>query len=315
MRHYSRRTENTYVDWIRRFIIFHHKKHPSTMGAPEIAAFLSWLATHQRVAASTQNQALSALLFLYKHVLRIEVGAIEQVPRAKMPHRVPVVLSLEEAGAILGQMQGTMWIVAALLYGAGLRLQECLELRVKDLDFDQHQIVVRRGKGQKDRVTMLPVGVEERLQTYLRDVKRQHERDLADGSGRVVLPFALDRKYPHAAMEWGWQFVFPASRICRDPRWGPPSRFHIHESVVQRAVADAARKAGVTKRVGCHTFRHSFATHLLIDGHDIRTVQELLGHSDVSTTMIYTHVLNRGGLGVRSPFDRLAGRPSRKKPE
>ncbi len=305
MKHYSRRTEATYVHWIRRFIVFHQKKHPSTMGAPEIAAFLSWLASDQRVSSSTQNQALSALLFLYRHVLRMEVGAIEQVPRAKMPHRVPVVLSREEAGAILKCVEGTMKIVVALLYGAGLRLQECLELRVKDIDFDRHEIVVRRGKGQKDRRTMLPVGIEERLKKHLVDVKRQHERDLADGFGRVVLPFALDRKYPNAPTDWAWQFVFPASRICRDPQWGPPSRFHLHESAVQREVSNAVRRAGVTKRVGPHSMRHSFATHLLEDGYDIRTVQELLGHSDVSTTMTYLHVLNRGGLGVRSPFDRL----------
>ena len=288
MRHYSRRTEATYVHWIRRFIVFHHKKHPSTMGVPEITAFLSWLATAQRVSSSTQNQALSALLFLYRHVLRIELGAIEQVPRAHLPHRVPVVLSREEVGKIFKNIQGTMWMVVALLYGAGLRLQECLELRVKDLDFDGHKIVVRRGKGQKDRRTMLPVAIEERLQEHLREVRRQHERDLTAGVGRVVLPFALDRKYPNAATDWAWQFVFPAARICRDPRWGAPSRFHLHESAVQREVAKAVRRAGVTKHVGPHCFRHSFATHLLEDGHDIRTVQELLGHSDVSTTMTYT---------------------------
>ena len=240
-------------------------------------------------------------------MLRIEIGAIEQVPRAKMPHRVPVVLSLEEVGNILTRLQGTMWLIGALLYGTGLRLQECLELRVKDLDFDQHQIVVRQGKGRKDRVTMLPVAIEKRLASHLEDVKRQHERDLADGFGRVVLPFALDRKYPNAATEWGWQFVFPAARICRDPRFGPPSRYHLHESVVQKALSEAARAAGMTKPVGPHCMRHSFATHLLVDGHDIRTVQELLGHSDVTTTMTYLHVLNRGGLGVRSPFDRLTG--------
>ena len=254
-RHYSRRTEHTYVHWIRRFIVFHDKKHPSTLGAPEIAAFLSWLATALRVSSSTQK-ALSAVLFLYKHVIRIEIGAIEQVPRAKMPHRLPVVLSLEEVESILTHVQGTMWIVVALLYGAGLRLQECLELRTKDLDFDQHQIVVRRGKGQKDRVTMLPVGIKERLKRHLQDVKRRHERDLADGLGRVVLPYALDRKYPNASTDWGWQFAFPAARICRDPQFGPPSRYHLHESVVQRAVAEAARKAGIAKRVGPHTMRH-----------------------------------------------------------
>jgi integron integrase len=274
------------------------------MGAPEIAAFLSWLATTRRVSASTQNQALSALLFLYRHVLRIDTGPIEQVPRARLPHRVPVVLSREEVDQVFTHLQGTMWIVVALLYGAGLRLQECLELRVKDLDFDRHEIVVRRGKGQKDRRTMLPLGVEGRLREHLREVKRQHERDLTAGVGRVVMPSALDRKYPNAATDWAWQFVFPAARICRDPRFGPPSRFHLHESVVQKEVAAAVRRAGLTKRVSPHAFRHSFATHLLESGQDIRTVQELLGHFDVSTTMGYLHVLNRGGLGVRSPFDR-----------
>ena len=275
------------------------------MGAPEISAFLTWLAVQQHVSASTQNQALSALLFLYRHVLAMEVGAIEQVPRARVPVRVPVVLSREEVGGIMKRLTGTVWIIVVLLYGAGLRIQECLDLRVKDIDFDRHQIVVRRGKGQKDRRTMLPVAVRERLQAHLRGVKRQHEHDLAHGAGRVILPFALDRKYPNAPADWSWQFVFPASRICRDPRWGPPSRYHLHETVVQRAVAEAVRQAGLAKRVGPHTFRHSFATHLLEDGYDIRTVQELLGHTDVSTTMIYLHVLNRGALGVRSPVDRL----------
>jgi integron integrase len=305
MRHYSRRTEGTYVHWIRRFIVFHQKRHPHTMGAPEITAFLSWLATSQQVSASTQNQALSALLFLYRHVLHIDLGPIEPAVRAKVPHRIPVVLSSDEVSRILSRLTGVAWLVVGLLYGAGLRLQECLELRVKDLDFDRHEIVVRRGKGQKDRRTMLPTGMEARFHAHLRDVERQHEQDLASGFGRVVLPFAMDRKSPHAATAWGRQFVFPAARICRDPRWGPPSRFHLHESVVQRAVAAAARQAGLTKPVGCHTFRHSFATELLRAGYDIRTVQELLGHADVATTMVYTHVLNRGGLSVRSPFDRL----------
>jgi integron integrase len=305
MRHYSRRTESTYVHWIRRFIVFHHKKHPNAMGAAEITAFLSWLATSQHVSASTQNQALSALLFLYRHVLQVDIGPIEPVVRGKVPHRIPVVLTPAEVSQVLGQLTGVMWLIVALLYGAGLRLQECLELRVKDLDFDRHEITVRRGKGQKDRRTMLPGGIEERLRGQLRAVKRQHEQDLTDGFGRVVLPFALDRKYPNAATAWEWQFVFPAGRICRDPRWGPPSRFHLHESAVQRAVGAAAQQAGLTKQIGCHTFRHSFATELLRSGYDIRTVQELLGHADVTTTMVYTHVLNRGGLGVRSPFDRL----------
>ena len=304
-KHYSRRTESAYVDWIRRYIVFHRKRHPSDMGASEISAFLTWLATERRVSASTQNQALSALLFLYREVLHVEIGQIADLPRARMPVRVPVVVSRDEVARIMKHLDGVTWIMVALLYGAGLRLQECLELRVKDLDLERRQIVIRRGKGQKDRPTVLPTAAIEPLERHLETVKRQHQDDLARGFGRVVLPFALDRKYPNAPTEWAWQFVFPASRVCRDPRWGPPTRFHLHESVVQKAVAHAARQTGITKRVGPHTFRHSFATHLLEDGYDIRTVQELLGHADVSTTMMYTHVLNRGPLGVRSPVDRL----------
>ena len=304
-RHYSRRTEEAYVHWIRRYIVFHNKTQPADMGASEIAAFLTWLAVRQHVSASTQNQALSALLFLYGPVLGIALGPIEQMPRARMPIRVPVVLSRDEVKRVMDHLTGTMWIIVVLLYGAGLRIQDCLELRVKDLDFDRHQIVLRRGKGQKDRLTMLPMTVRERLQAHLSEVKQQHECDLAKGVGRAVLPFALERKYPKACTDWAWQFVFPASRICRDPRWGPPSRYHLHESVVQKAVTKAVRQAGLTKRASSHTFRHSFATHLLEDGYDIRTVQKLLGHADVSTTMIYLHVLNRGALGVRSPVDRL----------
>jgi integron integrase len=276
-KHYSRRTESAYVDWVRRYVLFHRKRHPSEMGASEITVFLTWLATNRRVSASTQNQALSALLFLYRNVLHIEIGPIENMPRARMPVRVPVVLSRDEVARIMKHLDGVMWIMVALLYGAGLRLQECLELRVKDIDLERRQIVIRRGKGQKDRPTVLPTAVVGPLARHLESVKRQHEADLARGLGRVVLPFALDRKYPNAPTEWGWQFVFPASRVCIDPRWGPPTRFHLHESVVQKAVAHAARQAGITKRVGPHTFRHSFATHLLEDGYDIRTVQELLG--------------------------------------
>jgi integron integrase len=305
LRHYSRRTEKAYVDWIRRYILFHQKKHPSTMGAPELVAFLSWLAVEKQVSASTQNQALSAVLFLYKQVLGLDIEPIEHVPRARMPNKLPVVLSREELGQLLKQVAGTMWLIVAMLYGTGVRLEECLELRVKDLDFDRNQVTVRRGKGQKDRVTMLPAGVKERLAAHLVTVKGQHERDLTRGEGRVVLPFALERKYPGAPMEWGWQFVFPATRICRDPKWGPPSRFHLHESVVQKAVTKAVRRAGLSKPASCHSLRHSFATSLLEDGYDIRTVQALLGHADVRTTMIYLHVMNRGALGVRSPFDRL----------
>jgi integron integrase len=304
-KHYSRRTEGAYVDWIRRYILFHKKRHPSEMGGQEITSFLTWLASSRRVSASTQNQALSAILFLYRDVLQTKIGTIEHLPRARMPVRVPVVLSRDEVARIMKNVDGVAWMIVALLYGAGLRLQECLELRVKDIDLERRQIVIRRGKGQKDRPTVLPTAVIEPLSRHLDAVKRQHLGDLGRGLGRVVLPFALDRKYPNAATEWGWQFVFPASRVCTDPRWGPPTRFHLHESVVQKAVAKAARQAGITKRVGPHTFRHSFATHLLEDGYDIRTVQELLGHADVSTTMVYTHVLNRGPLGVRSPVDRL----------
>jgi integron integrase len=304
-RHYSRRTEEAYVYWIRRYIVFHRKTHPSSMGAPQISAFLTWLAVEQRLSASSQNQAFSAVLFLYRDVLGQSIGAIERLPRAQGPVRVPVVLSVDEVRAVRQQLSGTAWLVVALLYGAGLRLQECLELRVKDVDFERGQIVVRRAKGQKDRRTMLPESVAGRLKAHLAEVARQHARDLAAGEGRVALPEALARKFPNADREWRWQFVFPAARICRDDRFGPPSRYHLHESAVQRAVAEAVRRAGITKRAGCHTFRHSFATHLLEAGYDIRTVQELLGHADVSTTMIYTHVLNKGALGVRSPADRL----------
>lgn len=305
VRHYSPRTAEAYVFWVRRFVLFHGKRHPSTMGAVEVGAFLSALATERQVSASTQNQALSALLFLYRAVLGVDVGEMPPIVHAKRAIRVPVVLTPGEVRAVLGQMGGVSRLVASVLYGAGLRLQECLELRVKDVDFERGELTVRRGKGQKDRRVMLPRTLEADLRAHLVDVERQHARDLGDGFGRVVLPDALAAKFPNAAAEWRWQFVFPAGRICRDPRWGAPSRYHLHETVVQRAVTTAARTAGLTKRVTCHTFRHSFATHLLEAGYDIRTVQELLGHADVSTTMIYTHVLNRGGRGVRSPIDIL----------
>ncbi len=304
-RHYSRRTEEAYVHWIRRFILFHGKRHPREMGEPQVTAFLTMLASKERVSASTQTQALSALVFLYRAVLRQEIGDLAGIPRARASTHVPVVLGAPDVRRVLDALDGVPRLVASLLYGAGLRLQECLEMRVKDIDFDRREITVRRGKGGKDRRVMLPEVVREPLARHLGDVKRVHEKDLAAGLGRVMLPEALARKYPTAPMEWRWQFVFPAGRICRDPQYGPPSRFHVHESVIQRAVTAAAREAGVTARVTCHTFRHSFATHLLESGSDIRTVQELLGHADVSTTMIYTHVLNRGGLGVKSPMDRL----------
>ena len=255
-RHYSRRTEVAYVTWIRRYIVFHRKAHPSTLGAPEICAFLTWLATKRQVSASTQNQALAALLFLYEHVLQMPIGQVEHVVRAKQPLRLPVVLSREEVAVVLSHLEGTMWIIGMLLYGSGLRLEECLELRVKDIDFDRNEIMIRRGKGQKDRATTLPAAVIDSLCQHLAEVKRLHSADLADGFGRVALPDALGRKYPHAAVEWGWQFVFPASCICRDPRWGPPSRFHLHASAVQKAIAVAVRRSGIAKRVGPHTMRH-----------------------------------------------------------
>jgi integron integrase len=308
-RHYSRRTEVAYVTWIRRYIGFHHLAHPASLGATGISAFLTWLATKQHVSASTQNQALAALLFLYERVLGISVGEVEHVIRAKQPLRLPVVLSREEVAMVLSHLEGTMWIIGMLLYGAGVRLEECLARRVKDIDFDRSQVVIKRGKGQKDRTTMLPGAVVGPLREHLAQVRRLHDTDLGAGVGRVALPDALERKYPNAATEWGWQFVFPASRICSDPRWGPPSRFHLHESAVQKGIGAAVRRSGIAKRVGPHTFRHCFATHLLEDGYDIRTVQELLGHKDVSTTMVYTHVLNRGALGVTSPADRLMVAP------
>ena len=305
VRHYSPRTEDAYTHWIRRFIIFHNKRHPRELGAAELSAFLSALASEHHVSASTQNQALSAVLFLYRDVLATPIGQVDGVVRASTPQRLPVVLSRREVAVVMEQLEGVQWIVANLLYGAGLRLLEALALRVKDIDLERRELTIRQGKGRKDRRTMLPEATRERLVAHLATVRRQHDTDLAQGFGHVVLPDGLSRKYPNAPREWPWQFVFPATRICRDPRWGGPTRFHLHESVIQRAVVSAVRRSGITKRASCHTFRHSFATHLLEAGYDIRTVQELLGHADVSTTMIYTHVLNRGGLGVRSPADTL----------
>lgn len=303
--HYSPRTIEAYVTWARRFILFNHKRHPKELGEADVRAFLTYLAVGRSVAASTQNQALGALLYLYKHIIKRELSDLGEIPRGRTPTTLPVVLSRPEVRAVLAKLDGVAWLVAALLYGAGLRLTEGLELRVKDLDFDRQQLMVRRGKGQKDRAVPLPALVRARLTSHLEDVRRQHTEDLSHGFGAVVLPDAIGVKYPNAAKSWPWQFVFPAGRVCRDPKWGPPSRFHLHETVIQREVARAAREAGIGKRMSCHTFRHSFATHLLEDGYDIRTVQELLGHADVSTTMIYTHVLQKGALGVRSPADSL----------
>ena len=305
LKHYSIRTEDSYVDWIRRFILFHKKRHPKDMGRAEVEAFLTHLAVEGNVAASTQNQALSALLFLYHEVLKVEFDAPLDSVRAKKPARLPVVLTRAEAHQVIDGMSGTYQLMAKLLYGSGLRLMECLRLRVKDIDFERREITVRDAKGGHERVTMLPASLVTPLQEHLKRVKLLHEQDLATGYGQVYLPYALDRKYPNAATEWGWQYVFPSERLSTDPRTGITRRHHMDESNLQRAVKDAVRLARLAKPASCHTFRHSFATHLLESGYDIRTVQELLGHKDVRTTMIYTHVLNRGPSGVRSPVDGL----------
>ena len=303
-RHLSVRTEKTYIRWIRRFIFFHGKRHPLELEAPAVSSYLSHLAADRHVTASTQNQALAAILFLYRDVLERDLEWLEGVVRARGAVRVPVVLTREEVQRVLDRLRGTLWIQASLLYGSGLRLMECARLRIKDLDFARGQITVRDGKGGKDRVTMLPDKVRGPLQQHIERVRRLHTRDLARGLGRVELPYALARKYPNADRSWGWQWVFPATRFYVDQETGQPRRHHLHESVLQRAVKDAVRDAGIAVPATCHTLRHSFATHLLESGQDIRTIQELLGHTDVSTTMIYTHVLNRGPMGVRSPLDR-----------
>jgi len=306
--HYSRRTEETYVHWIRHFIYWTGKRHPATLGEPEVTAFLSHLATERNVAAATQNQALAALLFLYKQVLSRELGWFDDLVRAKRPVRLPVVLTRGEVTALLAQLKGTHRLMASSLYGAGLRLMECLRLRVKDIDIAYRQILVRDGKGGKDRVTMLPESAVQPLHEQLGEAKRLHEIDLREGFGEVHLPYALARKYPRAGYEWGWQYVFPSSKRSTDPEDGVIRRHHLDESVLARSLKEARRNAGIAKPVSAHVLRHSFATHLLQSGSDIRTVQELLGHSDVSTTMIYTHVMNKGARGVKSPLDRLEQR-------
>ena len=302
LKHYSIRTEEAYVNWIRRYILFHNKRHPTEIGAPEIEAFLTHLAVKENVAASTQNQALSALLFLYREVLHQDLGPVDAL-RANRPKRLPTVLTKEETLRLIGCLSGTHQLMAKLIYGSGIRLMECLRLRVKDLEFERRAIIVRDGKGAQDRVTVLPDSLIPPLQEHLQRVKALHEQDLAQGCGSVYLPDALARKYPNADKEWGWQYVFPANSLSQDPRSGITRRHHLHESSLQKAIKEAARLAGIAKPVGPHTLRHCFATHLLEGGYDIRTVQELLGHKDVKTTMIYTHVLQRGGLAVRSPLD------------
>src|SRR6266705_1043763 len=302
-RHYSLRTEDTYLSWIKRFILFHGKRHPREMCLQEVQQFLSHLAVAGHVAASTQSQALSAILFLYQQVLKQDIGWLHDMVRAKPPQRLPVVLTQDEIAKVLRQLSGVTWIMGPLLYGAGLRLMECLRLRVKDLDFTSHQIVVRDGNGAQDRVTMLPQALVAPLQRHLIKVQALHEEDVAEGYGDVDLPYALARTYPNARQAWVWQYVFPTAKRRRDPRFGVERRHHVSATVLQKAVKEAIQRAGIAKHGTCHTLRHSFATHLLEHGYDIRTVQELLGHKDVKTTMVYTHVLQRGGKGVRSPLD------------
>jgi len=305
LRHYSYRTEQQYVAWIKRFILFHGKRHPATMSAPELESFLSYLAVERKVAASTQSQALAAVLFLYKRVLGVDLPWLENVVRAKKPVRLPVVLTPEEVRAVLGQLDGVYRLVASLLYGSGLRLMEAMRLRVKDLNFEYGQVTVRGGKGDKDRVTVLPQGLIPALQAHLAAVQERHLIAVRDGYGGVELPHALARKYPGADREWAWQYAFPAPHPSIDPRSKIRRRHHLNEEAVQRRVRIAMRAAGIIKPASSHTFRHCFATHLLERGSDIRTVQELLGHKDVTTTQIYTHVMRKGASAVRSPLDAM----------
>jgi integron integrase len=304
VKHYAIRTEQSYVDWIKRYIYFHGKTHPKDLDAQDVEAFLTHLAVAGKVSASTQNQAKSALLFLYRVVLEIKLPWLDNVTQAKAPKKLPVVLTVREVQAVLSRLSGSHLLIASLLYGGGMRLMEAMRLRVKDVEFARHEIIVREGKGFKDRVTMLPESIAATLRAHLVKVKALHEEDLAAGLGEVYLPFALDKKYPNAGREWGWQYIFPSKNVSVDPRSDKTRRHHLDEKGVQRAMKQAVRDAGLVKPATPHTLRHSFATHLLQAGYDIRTVQELLGHSDVSTTMIYTHVLNKGGRGVVSPLDR-----------
>jgi len=305
VRHYSIRTEHAYVDWVRRFVRFHGLQHPLRLGPVQVQDFLTHLAVDRSVASSTQNQAKSALLFLYREVLDVQLPWLDEIVGAKQPQRLPVVLTPSEARALLAELSGTTGLVASLLYGTGLRLIEALRLRVKDVEFERRELIVRDGKGAKDRVTVLPENLVLPLQAHISRVRAQHQRDLSAGRGDAWLPDALAVKYPNASRAWGWQWVFPSSRHSIDPRTGAEHRHHLYENTVQKSVAGAARRAGIVKPCSPHVLRHSFATHLLQAGYDIRTVQELLGHSDVKTTMIYTHVLNRGGRGVRSPLDQI----------
>ncbi len=307
VRHYSRRTEEAYVHWVKRFIFYHNMRHPEEMAEKEVSAFLSWLAVSRNVAANTQNQALNALVFLYRHVIERPLQEINGVTRAKKPQRLPVVLTPVEVARLLSNLKGVYWLIACLLYGSGLRLIESVRLRVMDIDFEHRAIFVRNGKGSKDRVVTLADELIEPLHRHMQSVKTLHERDLAEGLGAVYLPHALSRKYPNAPKEWGWQYIFPSGTRSIDPRSGIERRHHIDESCVRKAVKYAVRAAGIHKKASCHSLRHSFATHLLERGMDIRTVQEQLGHKDVRTTQIYTHVINRGGSAVISPLGSVLG--------
>jgi len=303
-RHLAFRTEKTYLYWIRRFLWFHELKHPRELGADEVGAFLTSLAVNNKVSASTQNQALAAVLFLYRDAMGLELPWLADVVRAKRPAHLPVVLSRTEVQSVLSRLNGTIWLVASMLYGSGVRITECLQLRIKDVDLSRRELVIRDAKGQKDRVTVLPETLISHLREHIEKVRTLYESDRVAGKPGVSLPFALRRKYPGAPTAWPWQWLFPARTFCKDPYSGEYCRFHLLPQNIQRAVRCAIQAAGIEKPASCHTFRHCFATHLLEDGYDIRTVQELLGHADLKTTMIYTHVLNRGGRGVRSPLDK-----------
>jgi integron integrase len=305
VKHYSYRTEQSYIHWIKRYIYFHNKTHPKDLNGKDIAKFISYLALKEKVSSNTQNQALCALVFLYKQVFGLDMGEFPEIHWAKKPKKIPVVFTKQEVKTVLNNLKGMHWTMAMLLYGSGLRLTECLQLRVKDIDFEYKQLSIRDGKGDKDRVTILPEILNTPLKKQIEYVEGLFEEDIKNGYDSVYMPFALERKYPNAGRELGWRFVFPSDYISQDPRSGIKRRHHIHETVLPKAVKRAIRKSGITKQASCHTFRHSFATHLLEDGYDIRTVQELLGHSNVNTTMIYTHVMNKGGMGVKSPGDTI----------
>ena len=305
-KHYSRKTENSYCSWIKRYILYHNKKHPKDMGEVQIRRFINHLAVKRKLSASTQNQALCAILFLYREVLGVELDRIDKIHWAKKPKRLPVIFSKEEVKAIIAEITGVYRLMTMLLYGSGLRLKECLRLRVKDIDFDNQQIFIREGKGNKDRYTILPKAIESKLKSHIKSVENIHKRDIEAGNDSVYMPYALEKKYPNAGKKIGWHFLFPSKNLSNDPVSGIRRRHHLHERTLQRAVKKAIKRAGIRKHGGCHTFRHSFATHLLEDGVNVRAVQELLGHKNLETTMVYTHVMNKSKAGIESPADKLS---------